>query len=35
MDWILFAIQKNFVEVWKQICFITKYHLFNKIHFLE
>lgn len=29
MDWILTTTQKNFVDVWKQICFIAKYYLFN------
>lgn len=30
MDLVLVAIQKNFVDVWKQICFATKYYLFKK-----
>ena len=30
MDLALVAIQKNFVDVWKHICFATKYYLFKK-----
>lgn len=30
MDLVLVAIQKNFVDVSKQICFATKYYLFKK-----